>query len=140
MVLYGQSAGSNAVLTYSYAYPETPIVSGFIASSGVAGGTNAANNSAFTNLAQQVGCANLTAAAELACMQKVDTLVLQDKIQKSDPSPLVAGFRYIVDNITVFPNLTERLEKGLVAKRVSYKPPSPFPPPPRGGETCEIVK
>jgi carboxylesterase type B len=125
MVLYGQSAGASTVLTYAYAYPEMPIVSGFIASSGGTSASNSATNSAFTNLAQQVGCANLTATAELACMQKVDALVLQNKIQAGGQGLLGGGpgggfnFRYVVDNITVFANLTERLEKGLVAKGVS---------------------
>ena len=119
MVLYGQSAGSNAVLTYSYAYPQEPIYTGFIASSGGVGGNNRANTSAFTDLAQQVGCANLTAAAELACMQKVDALVLQDKVQKSNAGP-TGGFGPVADNVTVFANFTERLQKGLVAKAVSF--------------------
>jgi carboxylesterase type B len=126
MVLYGQSAGANTVLTYSYAYPESPIVTGFIASSGGTSSNNSATNSAFTDLAQQVGCANLSSTAELACMQKVDALVLQDKIQKADRGIFSGGFSfsYVADNVTVFSNLTERIEKGLVAKAVCYTPVS----------------
>jgi len=137
MVLYGQSAGANAVLTYSYAYPEKPIVAGFIASSGGTSGTNPATNGAFAKLAAQVGCGNLTAAAELACMQGVDAFVLQDRIQRSSSGLLdLGGFSAVVDNITVFANLIDRIQKGLVAKGVSSSSPGPgsgrrltLPPP-----------
>ncbi|KAK4150340.1 acetylcholinesterase [Chaetomidium leptoderma] len=116
MVLYGQSAGSNAVLTYAYAYPETPIVSGFIASSGGTTTTNPTSSSLFSDLAQTAGCANLTTTAELACMQNIDALVLQQKVKEASTDPNRGLFRPIADNVTVFANLTDRLEKGLVAK------------------------
>lgn len=121
MVIWGQSAGAGTVLTYLYAYPEAPIVSGFIASSGGGGGEASATNSAFTSLAQEVGCANLNSTAELACMQQVDASILQWKIQNGSSTMGSFNFRYIVDNTTVFANLTDRLEKGLVAKGVSRK-------------------
>lgn len=114
MVLYGQSAGGGAVLSYLYSYPTDPIVTGFIAASA---GTSAINpndtNPAFSSVAQDVGCANLKAAAELACMQQVDAVKLRDAVVASGK-----GFRPIVDDVTQFVNLTERLEKGLVADRV----------------------
>ncbi|AEO70986.1 uncharacterized protein THITE_2147701 [Thermothielavioides terrestris NRRL 8126] len=93
VVLYGQSAGANAVASYGYAYLQDPIVKGLIASSGSVSTTNPTANLGFHDLAQMVGCANLTSAAELACMQKP-----------------------IADGVTLFANTTDRLEKGLVAK------------------------
>lgn len=121
MVLYGQSAGANAVLSYSYAYPDAPIVSGFIASSGGTSAINPPTNDAFGQLAQQVGCANLTAAAELACMQKVDVRLLHNTIQATSAGLLgPGGFRAVADNVTIFANLTERIQKGLVAKGVRF--------------------
>ncbi|KAL2192881.1 Alpha/Beta hydrolase protein [Corynascus similis CBS 632.67] len=116
MVLYGQSAGANAVLTYGYAYPHDPIVNGLIASSGGASATNPTSSSSFHNLAQIVGCANLTTTAELACMQEVDPLVLQKKIEGTEGPAFRGSFGPIADNVTVFANLTDRLEKGLVPK------------------------
>ncbi|KAK4120629.1 alpha/beta-hydrolase [Parathielavia appendiculata] len=104
MILYGQSAGATAVLTQAYAYPEKPIVRGFIASS------------LFHDMAQTAGCTNLTATAELECMQGIDALVLQQKVTQASPDPNRGLFRPIADNITVFANTTERLEKGMVAK------------------------
>lgn len=113
MVLYGQSAGAGAVFSYAYSYPSDPIVSGFIASSGGASTSNPTDtNPAFHSMAQDVGCANLTGAAELACMQRVDPLVLRGAVVSAG-----ASFRPIVDNVTMFANLTDRLEKGLVAKQ-----------------------
>jgi carboxylesterase type B len=124
MVLYGQSAGSTAVLTYAYAYPEKPIVRGFIASSAGIPTTSPTNSSLFHDLAQTAGCANLTETAELACMQKIDALVLQQKANEANTDPNRGAFRPIADNITVFANITDRLEKGLVAKLVSFFTPS----------------
>lgn len=91
-------------------------------SGGAIGDGLAASNSAFTNLAQQVGCANLSPTAELACMQQVDVSVLQWKIQNVTATTGGFGFSYIVDNVTVFANSTDRLEKGLVAKEVIIFP------------------
>lgn len=122
MILYGQSAGSNSVLTYAYAYPEKPIVRGFIASSGGTPTTNPTSSPLFHDLAQTAGCANLTAAAELACMQNIDALVLQQKVDEANTDPNRGLFRPIADNVTVFANLTDRLEKGLVAKLVRCTP------------------
>ncbi|KAK4209066.1 acetylcholinesterase [Rhypophila decipiens] len=117
MVLYGQSAGGGVVLSYTYAFPTDPIVSGFIASSAGAGAINPNDtNPAFSRMAQNVGCANLTATEELACMQQVDAVKLRDAVVAASLD-MSQGFRPIVDGVTQFVNLTERLEKGLVADR-----------------------
>lgn len=121
MILYGQSSGSGIVLMYSYAYPEKPIVRGFIASSSGTPLSNPTNSSNFHTVAQKAGCANLTATAELTCMQKVDAVVLQQTVDVVNTDPQRGLFRPIADNVTAFTNLTERLEKGLVAKLVSSR-------------------
>ena len=118
MILYGQSSGAGIVLMYSYANPQNPIVRGFIATSSGTPITNPTTSSNFHNVAQNTGCANLTDAAELACMQNLDALVLQDKVNEANTDPNRGLFRPIADNITTFTNLTDRLEKGLVAKLV----------------------
>ena len=122
MILYGQSAGANIVLMYSYANPTNPIVRGLIATSNGTPLTNPTNSSNFHNAAQRAGCANLTATAELECMQKVDAQVLQRTVDAINPDPQRGLFRPIADNVTCFTNLTERLDKGLVAKLVSGTP------------------
>ncbi|KAK3995336.1 acetylcholinesterase [Cladorrhinum sp. PSN332] len=116
MILYGQSSGNDMVLRYSYANPKKPIVKGFIGTSGGTPVTNPTSSANFNKVAQVVGCANLTAAEELACMQKVDVSLLQDAVDAINPDPNRGLFRPIADNVTAFTNLTERLEKGLVAK------------------------
>jgi hypothetical protein len=119
MILYGQSAGSGIVLMYSYANPQKPIVRGFIGTSSGTPLTNPTNSSNFHTVAQKTGCANLTATAELACMQNVDAQVLQRTVDEVNSDPQRGLFRPIADNVTCFTNLTERLDKGLVAKLVS---------------------
>ena len=119
MILYGQSSGNDMVQRYSYAYPENSLVRGFIGESGGTPVTNPTSSPNFHNAAQIVGCANLTDTAELACMQQVDPLLLQHAVDAINPDPNRGLFRPIADNITTFTNLTERLEKGLIAKLVS---------------------
>lgn len=114
MVLYGQSAGGGAVLNYLYANGADPIATGFIAASAGVSAINSNDpNPNFNKVAQLVGCANLTAAEELDCMRGVDAVKLRDAVVSSNN-----GFRPIVDGVTQFANLTDRLEKGLVAKKV----------------------
>lgn len=120
MVLYGQSAGSSAALTYLYAYPQEPIVGGVIASSAGTSATYPTNSSSFYNVAQVAGCANLTETEELACMQNLDAVELQQITIEANAEPIRASFRPIADGITAFANMTERLEKGLVAKLVRF--------------------
>ncbi|KAK4463919.1 Carboxylesterase [Cladorrhinum samala] len=157
MILYGQSSGNNMVLMYSYAHPKQPIVRGFIGTSGGTPATNPTTSPNFHNVAQVVGCANLTAAAELACMQTVDAPALQQAVDTINKDPNRGLFRPIADNVTVFTNLTERLEKGLVAKLpfiggfmynepavfLPFDPdattaPAPIPIPGIEGLTCAI--
>ncbi|KAF2736257.1 alpha/beta-hydrolase [Polyplosphaeria fusca] len=118
MVLWGQSAGGNAVVTYSYGYPDEPIVSGLIADSGVAPSSVGVNTTSFSVMAASLGCGNLTAADELACMQKVDALAIQ-KFLRDHPSGVFGAAPwggYVADNVTIFANNTVQLMKGRVAK------------------------
>jgi carboxylesterase type B len=123
MVLWGQSAGANAVVTYSYANPDDPIVSGLIADSGSAAapGSVSTNTTSFSVMAASLGCGNLTATAELSCMQKVDALAIQKYVQ-GDSGGLIGNTLggMVADNITVFANNTERLLQGRIAKVVCH--------------------
>jgi carboxylesterase type B len=113
MVLWGQSAGARAVMTYSYANPDDPIVTGLIADSGSASAVST-NTTSFSVMAASLGCANLTDAAELTCMQAVDALAIQTYVQGSDAR--IGGLT--PDNVTVFANNTERLMQGRIARIV----------------------
>ncbi|PVH94480.1 alpha/beta-hydrolase, partial [Periconia macrospinosa] len=118
MVIWGQSAGAGLVGAYLYANPSDPIISGAIAMSGsaTAGGQGASN--AFSKLAKAAGCGGLDASEELSCMQNIPALRLQDLVQTTSlPGTNVSTPRFgaVADNVTVFANNTERLEKGLAA-------------------------
>ncbi|KAK1836828.1 acetylcholinesterase [Podospora conica] len=115
MVLWGHSAGANAVIMYGYAHPEKPIVRGLIAGSSGTPTITATSSSVFHDLAQVIGCANLSSAAELACVQAIDPFVLRDAVDAFNTNPFRGLFRPIADGVTVFANLTERLENGQIA-------------------------
>jgi acetylcholinesterase len=70
IVLWGQSAGAASVDIYNYAYRSDPIVSGFIADSGVAtlsSGGSDFQRSNFSFVASQLGCTETDAATQLDC-------------------------------------------------------------------------
>lgn len=111
------------VTSYVYANGEDPIITGAIANSGAVGGrlSDSSATNKFTQLAALAGCGGgLKADEELACMQEVTALRLQSILQSGREE--VPMFGAVVDNITTFSNYTERLERGLVAKVVSFLP------------------
>jgi len=118
MILWGQSAGSASVGMYGYAYPKDPIVKGLISDSGAAAilTTPVANHTSFTKFAGYVGCGNMTADAELSCMQAVDATLLQTTLSSSTTG---TGFSPAADNVTAFSNTTDRIKRGLISKLVS---------------------
>ncbi|CAI6334264.1 unnamed protein product [Periconia digitata] len=83
------------------------------ANAGAQGATNA-----FSQLASAVDCGGLDADEELSCVQNVPALRIQDIVQSSTlpgTNTSVPRFGAVVDNVTVFANNTERLEKNLTA-------------------------
>jgi carboxylesterase type B len=121
MILWGQSAGANAVVTYSYGNPDDPIVRGLIADSGAAAGaTGPINTTGFSTMAASFGCGNLTASEELSCIQKIDALAIQQYVADNTSGGLLGNKLggLVADNVTVFANNTEQLLKGRVAKVV----------------------
>lgn len=117
--------GAGLVASYVYANGEDPIITGAIASSGTVGtgpgGDDESGNNKFTQLAEIAGCGgDLEAEEELACMQEIPAVRLQAILQSGRED--VPMFGAVVDNITIFSNYTERLERGLVANVVSFFP------------------
>ncbi|KAH7035827.1 Alpha/Beta hydrolase protein [Microdochium trichocladiopsis] len=113
ITLWGQSAGASSVGSYGYAYPKDPIVTGLIADSGAAGvASGAGGPTAFSTFAGFVGCGNLAAKEQLACLQKVDAKQIQQTLSFGN-----TGTRFTpgADNVTSFANYTERIQKGLIA-------------------------
>lgn len=133
MVLWGQSAGSISVDMYNFAYPDDPVVGGFIMDSGTAeSGLVSLDtpHSNFTFVAASVGCDGLgeDPAKELECMRGVDAIKIKDFIASygdSGSSPSLS-FNPVPDEKVVFSNYTQRALEDQQAKIVCIQPPSNF--------------
>ncbi|KAF2717201.1 acetylcholinesterase [Polychaeton citri CBS 116435] len=123
MVIWGQSAGSQAVSFYSFAYPDDPIVTGLIQDSGSAGPIRSNSDPCHTNftfISESVGCEGLAGdpPAQLACMRAVDATTLENffaSYQESGQSPSIS-FGPVPDGRVVFQNYTQRGLEGKQAK------------------------
>jgi carboxylesterase type B len=121
MILFGQSAGAMAVDKYAYAYPEDPIVKGFIAQSGTASGgaSNDLTRSNFTYLASQVGCSSTDKDEVFSCMQKANATAIIEVLNRYNTtanSGRSLSFAPSSDNVTSFSNYTDRQLRGRFAK------------------------
>ena len=111
--LWGQSAGAESVDYYNFAYPTDPIVAGLIMDSGTAllpSGTNDPSHTNFTFVAGQLGCGNLSAKAELACMRNVSSVTIEHFLnvyQDNGTQPSIS-FNPVIDDRTKFANYTAR--------------------------------
>jgi carboxylesterase type B len=110
-----------AVDKYAYAYPEDPIVKGFIAQSGAApgGSSRDVTHSNFTYLASQLGCTSANKNEEFSCVQKIDANAVIEVYNKYDPAAnggISLSFQPASDNITSFSNYTDRQLQGRFAK------------------------
>jgi hypothetical protein len=84
-------------------------------------GSTDTTQSNFTFLAGLVNCSNLDPKSELACMQKVPAVTLENALSNyaiNGTKPAIA-FTPFPDNKTSFGNFTDRAVRGLVAKIVS---------------------
>lgn len=117
--MWGQSAGANAVVTYSYANAVDPIVKGLVAGSGAAAPSLGVNTTTFSTMASKLGCGDLSATDELSCMQKVDALKIQAYVLENGGGGFGGIGGMVADNVTAFANNTQRLAQGQIAKIVS---------------------
>lgn len=126
MILFGQSAGGQSVDFYNYAYPNDPLVAGFIAQSGVAnagvgsGGVYDPAGSNFTYVASAVGCSDLSDKdAVFECMQKAnatDLIQVYNKYNATLNGGKSLSFTTLADNQTRFSNHTDLQARGLFAR------------------------
>jgi len=110
-----------AVDKYAYAYPEDPIVKGFIAQSGtsVGGSSSDFTYSNFTYVASQLGCSSSNKDEEFACMQQTNALAIIEVYNKYNATAnggRSLSFQPAADNITSFSNYTHRQLRGRFAK------------------------
>lgn len=120
MILWGQSAGARAVVAYSYANPDDPIVKGLVAGSGAARPNLGINTTSFSKMATGLGCGNLTAADELSCMQKLDALDIQSYVLENGGGEFGNIGGMVADNVTAFASNSQRLADGQIARIVSH--------------------
>lgn len=127
IMIWGQSAGAEAIDLHNYAYWEDPIAHGFFGQSGSAFAYEAPSDwdhTNFTFVAQNVGCDYPgDAAKELACMQQVDyNDIINFMGRYNDNGTLVnpdqpsIDFSPVVDERIVFSNYTDRYNSGMVTK------------------------
>lgn len=108
---------------YGLANYEQPLISRIIADSGasIIGVSQDVSRSNFTFLAGQLGCGNMNATGELACMRKVDATTLAQTLSNYTNSGAVPAIRFVPvdDGKTAFGNATARILEGKVANIVS---------------------
>jgi len=121
ITLWGESAGGCSTDGFLYAWASDPIVAGVISDSGNAltiesDIVDSTNHSSFARAASRLGCGNLSAANELACMRKVPAHKIKVYMQAF---PGEAGavdddvsFVTIVDNMTIFHDYADRIAAG----------------------------
>ncbi|KAK0125034.1 hypothetical protein ONS96_008900 [Cadophora gregata f. sp. sojae] len=121
VTMCGQSAGASSTDYYNFAYPEDPIISGIILDSSSAISNAPSSDPTgfnFTFLAGQFGCGNLTADAELTCINDVSFVDIEaflKSYQDNGALPSVS-FTPVVDNVTRFSNYTARALAGNFSK------------------------
>ncbi|KAJ5634923.1 para-nitrobenzyl esterase [Penicillium herquei] len=121
MVMWGQSSGAASCDFYNYAYPDDPIVSGFILHSGNALATGVNTDLAHTNftfVAENFGCIDLSPQEELKCLQKVHWKKIIDLYETYNLNHSTGQLKWttVIDNITRFGNYTERTLAGKYSK------------------------
>ena len=114
ITLWGHSAGSVSVDSYSFAYPHDPIIAGLILSSGTAQSVVQFGSPNFTKVAENFRCNISDPDAELACMRDVPsqdiTAFLKQRLDNGTRPAL--SFTPVVDNRTSWANHTSRALSG----------------------------
>lgn len=117
IVLWGQSAGAASVDVLNFAYPEDPIVQGFVQDSGsvfLTIGTRSTGTSNFSSVAAGFNCSG-SASDELACLRAIPATNITDYLAENGRG---LTFAPNIDDEVVFNNYTER----FIENKLSNKP------------------
>jgi carboxylesterase type B len=128
ITVFGQSAGSVSVAYLAYAYPNDPIVNGYIMESGTPHSwmplTPALAAQHWYNASSTLGCG--TSGDVLNCMQSKNMSAVLAAFAKVPYDPTNAlyqpQFQPVEDNITVFHDYSALTAAGKFAKLVSEHP------------------
>ncbi|PQE22097.1 para-nitrobenzyl esterase protein [Rutstroemia sp. NJR-2017a BVV2] len=124
MILWGQSAGGWSTDVYNYAYPDDPIVQGFICDSGNALLLIPVDDPSYTNftfVASHFNCSSPSSSADdlLSCMRKVPATDIESFLKSYSDSQVAPAisFKAVVDDTIFFSNYTSRLLAGNVSSK-----------------------
>ncbi|OJJ43170.1 hypothetical protein ASPZODRAFT_1230815 [Penicilliopsis zonata CBS 506.65] len=118
MVLWGQSSGAGSVDMLNFAFPDDPIVSGFIADSGSVFLYNQKDDplySNFTVVADYFNCSSSSSEEELACMRRIPYQDIEDFLGNYTGGTL--NFVPFVDDKVIFANWSDRYALGALSDR-----------------------
>lgn len=125
MILWGESSGAGSVDAQNFAYPNDPIVQGFISNSGSALfplgtglTTSDPTHSNFSTVAKGLGCPS-DSAGEASCMrgkpaEDIIGFLANYTAKRTQPA---LNFVATPDGIVAFANYTERYAKGLLSDK-----------------------
>jgi hypothetical protein len=121
-VLWGESAGAVSVDTQNFAFPDDPIVQGFISDSGSvffppgAGLTTLDPTlSNFSTVARGPGCTS-DPASEVSCLRSQSAEAIISFLGNYTAVPPL-NFIAMPDEIVAFANYTDRYAKGLLSSK-----------------------
>lgn len=118
MSLMGQSAGSMSIAYWSYAYPDDPIVRGFIELSGQEIGVQPDDGTSWKNVGNVTGCDKKgDAKAQVECLRKLPARELRRAITPTNLAEYgdATGGGPAVDNKTYF-SAAEYTKRGLAGR------------------------
>ncbi|KAJ3507131.1 hypothetical protein NLJ89_g6482 [Agrocybe chaxingu] len=116
ITLFGHSAGAQAADLYALANPGDTFVKGIIPQSGTVSGSALidrvqTDSTAWTTVATAVGCGNAATPAQFTCMRNTNPRTLINAVISTGTI-----FDRIVDNITDFANIPDRVASGQFLK------------------------
>jgi acetylcholinesterase len=121
ITMWGQSAGAMAADYYNFAYPEDPIVAGYIMHSGTAQLSFPnldAQQTNFTYVAEHFGCSNSCAETQIDCLRGVNASSIMSFMKTSAENATASlAFSPITDERTHFANYTARAAAGNFSRR-----------------------
>ncbi|TGO27214.1 hypothetical protein BPAE_0045g00110 [Botrytis paeoniae] len=110
MVLWGQSAGAISTDAYNFAYPDDPIVKGFICDSGIQLSATSIDDPTYSNFTFVASQFNCTGSELLPCMRKIPVDDIEDFLKSYNDALATPAlsFNAVLDDEIVFSNYTQR--------------------------------